>query len=187
MKISTFTSMVACCLAILSSPVAGQSTDSNAVMQTRIEMPSENIRNLNIMLMVTSLRCRGGAHDFSVEYDRFATTHGENIAIAHRQLEGRMAADYGNRGIKRRMDRESVRIANRFGQGHPRLNCAQLKEATAQLAMSQDSIRLTTMANRLLDTTAAGSSSSFARSTEATAITYDRSISLAEGPAWLRE
>ncbi|MCK0128587.1 hypothetical protein [Erythrobacter sp. F6033] len=115
---------------------------------------AENIRSLNIMLMVTSLRCRTGAHDFRGEYDLFARTHQQNLADAHKHLSRNMVATYGSKGPKRTLDRIGVTIANRYGDGHPTLDCSDLKSATSELARTQDRARLSVIANTLLESKA---------------------------------
>lgn len=109
-----------------------------------------NIQRLNIMLMVTSLRCRQTAHDFQSEYDLFATAHQQNLEEAHDALTADMVAEHGEDGTKRALDRIGVAIANHYGDGHPTLGCSDLKEVTLRLAMSQDRMRLSQMADDLL-------------------------------------
>jgi hypothetical protein len=116
-----------------------------------ISANAEAIRSLNIMLMVTSLRCRTSAFDFRSEYDMFARAHQANLAEAHDTLARGLVATHGEDGSHRALDRIGVRIANRYGDGHPTLGCSDLKEATLQLAMSQDGANLSRMADRLLD------------------------------------
>jgi len=111
---------------------------------------AEAIRSLNIMLMVTSLRCRTSAFDFRNEYDLFARAHQANLAEAHDTLARNMAATHGEDGSHRALDRIGVRIANRYGDGHPTLGCSDLKNVTLELAMSQDGANLSRMADRLL-------------------------------------
>ncbi|TRD10034.1 hypothetical protein FGU71_13645 [Erythrobacter insulae] len=112
---------------------------------------AENIRGLNIMLMVTSLRCRTGAHDFRAEYDMFARTHAQNLAEAHHHLSRKLVAVHGEDSTSRALDRIGVTIANSYGDGHPRLDCAELKRATFELARSQDRQRLSDLAAWLLE------------------------------------
>jgi len=111
---------------------------------------AENIRSLNIMLMVTSLRCRATAHDFQSDYDTFALTHRQNLAEASRHLRRNLSAAHGEKGSMRELDRIGVTIANKYGHGHPTLGCADLKSATQKLAMTQDRQHLSRMADRLL-------------------------------------
>ncbi len=111
---------------------------------------AENIRSLNIMLMVTSLRCRTSGHDFRGEYDLFAAAHQQNLTEAHIHLTNNLVASHGEDGSHRALDRIGVAIANRYGDGHPTMGCSQLKEATLKLAMSQDRAELALMADQLL-------------------------------------
>ena len=112
---------------------------------------AQAIRSLNIMLMVTSLRCRTGAHDFRSEYDMFSRTHQRSIEEASDQLTNDLVAAYGEDGSHRELDRMGVSIANSYGDGHPTMGCSDLKEATLELAMSQDRSALTSMAGWLLE------------------------------------
>ncbi|MBV7259771.1 hypothetical protein [Erythrobacter crassostreae] len=112
---------------------------------------AENIRSLNIMLMVTSLRCRKSAHDFRGEYDMFSRKHQQNLAEPHTHLSRNLVVSYGEDGTARALDKTGVTIANRYGDGHPTLKCADLKRATFDLARSQDRMRLSNMADALLE------------------------------------
>lgn len=111
---------------------------------------AESIRKLNIMLMVTSLRCRSGEHAFESEYRRFNVAHQGSLEAAHRHLKRQMSATHGEREQQRALDRLGVSVANSYGNGHPWLDCAGLKQATTELTMSQDRQRLADMAGVLL-------------------------------------
>ncbi len=109
---------------------------------------AEEIRKLNIMLMVTSLRCRSGEHDFQPEYRQFTTAHQSSLSEARNHLQRQMTARYGKQ--KRQLDRIGVSVANTYGNGHPWMDCAGLKDATLKLTMSQDRQHLADMAGVLL-------------------------------------
>ncbi|MEP3421050.1 MAG: hypothetical protein ABJN35_04895 [Erythrobacter sp.] len=112
---------------------------------------AQNIRSLNIMLMVTSLRCRTSGHDFRGEYELFAAAHRQNLEEASQHLTHNLVASHGEDGSHRELDRMGVAIANQYGDGHPTMGCPELKQATLELAMSQDRAQLAAMAGRLLD------------------------------------
>ncbi|MEP3051191.1 MAG: S-adenosyl-L-homocysteine hydrolase [Erythrobacter sp.] len=131
----------AACVAI--SPI-------NAAQAQSANEEAENIRKLNIMLMVTSLRCRQGAHDFRAEYERFSAMHLATLNRAGEQLQGQLRAEYGNRGSERALDRVGVQMANSYGDGHPWLNCEQLKQVAHNLSLSGDRAMLSREAVRLL-------------------------------------
>jgi hypothetical protein len=111
---------------------------------------AENIRKLDIMLMVTSLRCRMGAHDFQPHYRKFSAAHLPTLNSAARNLEAGLTKQHGSRGAKRALDRMSVGMANQYGKGHPWLECSELKEITSQLAASRDPSHLKVAASELL-------------------------------------
>ncbi|MBX7534529.1 S-adenosyl-L-homocysteine hydrolase [Qipengyuania sp. GH1] len=110
----------------------------------------EQVRRLDIMLMVTSLRCRMGADDFQPHYRKFSATHITALNSAARRLEGGLVAAHGKKGAKRALDRISVGMANEYGQGHPWLGCAELKEITEDLSKNSDPAVLAQAADELL-------------------------------------
>ena len=119
-------------------------TDASAASQ------DEQIRRLDIMLMVTSLRCRMGADDFQPHYRKFSATHITALNSAARGLENGLVAAHGRKGAKRALDRISVGMANEYGQGHPWLGCAELKEITEDLSGNSDPAVLAQAADELL-------------------------------------
>ena len=110
----------------------------------------EQVRKLDIMLMVTSLRCRMGSDDFQPHYRKFSAAHLTSLNAAARRLESGLVARHGKKGATRALDRISVGMANEYGQGHPWLGCAELKEVTADLAKSKDPSVLAQAAEELL-------------------------------------
>lgn len=109
-----------------------------------------NIRKLDIMLMVTSLRCRTGEHDFQADYHRFAAKHLGSLNEASRQLRRSLVARHGSKGSKRALDRIGVSMANTYGDGHPWMGCAELKQVARDLSAAPDSSLLYDAAKRLL-------------------------------------
>ncbi len=127
--------------AILLAPMSANATAST---------DAENLRRLDIMLMVTSLRCRTGADDFQPQYRQFTTNHIATLNGAARTLEAGYVDQYGAKGAKRALDRISVGMANSYGQGHPWLGCSELKAITGNLAASRDPADLRIAAVELL-------------------------------------
>lgn len=115
---------------------------SPAVAQSRTS-GAEKVRRLDIMLMVTGLRCRNTADAFTTEYGRFTTRHIVELNAASDALRA-------ERGGVRALDRLSTTMANAYGQGHPWLNCAELKEIAADLAEARGSGALENAADVLL-------------------------------------
>ncbi|MCB2087296.1 MAG: S-adenosyl-L-homocysteine hydrolase [Sphingomonadaceae bacterium] len=98
------------------------------------ELSAEKLRKLDIMLMVSALRCRHGQDDFQADYNRFAQRHLPVMSAAHRTLSAQYAGRYGTSGGKRALDKLSVSMANRYGQGHPWMDCHELGAVTRELA-----------------------------------------------------
>lgn len=88
---------------------------------------AEQVRKLEIMLMVSSLRCRTGQGDFQPEYRAFSTRHAPTLKAASQKLRADLAKRHGEKGAKRALDKISVSMANRYGGGHPWMSCADMK------------------------------------------------------------
>jgi hypothetical protein len=111
---------------------------------------AEKLRKLDIMLMVTSLRCRTTADSFSVEYGQFTTNHLAELNHASDALRASLAHRFGPVGSARALDRISTVMANTYGQGHPWMSCRDLKAATAELAQVRGRHTLLQAADDLL-------------------------------------
>jgi len=111
---------------------------------------AEKLRRLDIMLMVTSLRCRTTASNFQPEFQRFEASHLKELNAAAGQLRQSLASQYGATGATRALDRMSTTMANQYGQGHPWLGCAELKVATRILANMRGPDALAEAADQLL-------------------------------------
>jgi hypothetical protein len=111
------------------------------------------LRSLDIMLMVTALRCRSGPHDFQSDYHQFSATHLSHLNAASRTLKRTFVASYGERNPARALDRMGVKIANAYGGGHPWMSCAELQQVTRDLSNSVDKASLAQNARHLLSPT----------------------------------
>lgn len=131
----------ACAAALLLIPAPGMAASAS---------DAENLRRLDIMLMVTSLRCRMGPHNFQPEYRQFSANHLVQLNSAARQLERGLVGQHGATGARRALDRISVSMANEYGQGHPWLDCSALKQIATDLAASHNPEDLDRAAAELL-------------------------------------
>lgn len=111
---------------------------------------AEKLRRLDIMLMVTSLRCRTTADNFQAEYQSFTTNHLAELNKANGELRDGLARQYGSGGSARALDRISTVMANTYGQGHPWLGCRDLKQVAGNLARAQGRSTLEEAADQLL-------------------------------------
>lgn len=111
---------------------------------------AEKIRRLDIMLMVTGLRCRNTADNFQADYGRFTSRQLPALNRASAQLRAELAARPGAAGGARALDRLSVEMANSYGLGHPWLGCHELKMITQNLAEVNGDDTLAEAADQLL-------------------------------------
>ena len=93
------------------------------------------LRQLDVMLMVGSLRCRTSAQDDRASYDRFLQRHRPQLGKANMAILGEMRTQLGAAGALDMLDRTSVRMANRYGE-QASYGCNDLGEVTAALAES---------------------------------------------------
>lgn len=128
-------------LAVLATPtvaMAGPTEDAEA------------LRKLDIMLMVTSLRCRKGADNFQADYQRFSSSHIVTLNAAAKTLHAQHVKRSGAAGAKKALDKISVGMANDYGNGHPWLGCGELKQVARDLAAAKHPSHLANAANELL-------------------------------------
>lgn len=111
---------------------------------------AEKLRRLDIMLMVTGLRCRTTAYNFQADYGRFTTNHIAALNAASRELKANLAKRHGAAGANRALDKLSVTMANDYGNGHPWLGCDQLKKIASGLAAAKGTGPLVEAADQLL-------------------------------------
>jgi hypothetical protein len=93
------------------------------------------LRQLDVMLMVGSLRCRSTGQDYRAAYDRFLLHHRPALGKANQAILGEMRMKLGSVGALDTLDRASVRMANRYGE-QTGYGCGDLGEVTAALAES---------------------------------------------------
>lgn len=125
---------------LAAQPLAAQSVDDEA----------EALRRLDIMLMVTSLRCRFSADDFQADYQRFSARHLTTLNAASDEMNAGYALRHGERAARRYLDTVSTTMANQFGQGHPWLDCAALGEETRRLSAGASRSELVLAAQEML-------------------------------------
>lgn len=111
---------------------------------------AEKLQRLNIMLMVTALRCRRTSDDFTSDYRRFTTQQAEPLSRAGAQLRGQFVQRLGTKAGAAAFERLSTSMANNYGQGHPWLGCRQLKQVAKNLVQVQGGATLVAAADQLL-------------------------------------
>lgn len=152
----TFIRKAAFCLAASGMVMATPS-------QASVSGDAEKLRRLDIMLMVTGLRCRHGADDFQADFQDFEAAHLPALNGAAAELRNGLAVVHGNSGAERALDRISTVMANQYGAGHPWLECGELKMVAKSLAQMQGSDALIEAADQLLATSGTPAQLTWAR------------------------
>jgi hypothetical protein len=116
---------------------------------SEVEVKAAGVANLNMMMMVTALRCRSGKDNFLPEYNRFVKSNNPVLGAQNAIIKARFARLNGAKGAEGAMDRFTIGLANHYGTGHASMGCSQLKSLAADLASrSRDSDSLIDLADR---------------------------------------
>ena len=111
---------------------------------------AEKMRRLDIMLLVTGLRCRTTADDFQPDFEAFETKHRRDLNVADRQLRAEFGTRSGTAATAKEMDHINVEMANTYGNGHPWMGCHDLKGVVHDLASMTGPKPLLVVAEQLL-------------------------------------
>jgi len=111
---------------------------------------AQKLRQLDIMLMVTGLRCRTTVDDFQPDFQAFEAHHFAELNHAAAQMRSEYVGQFGLRGADRELERVSTMMANAYGNGHPWLGCHDLKMVAKDLAISDGEAPLLAAADQLL-------------------------------------
>jgi len=98
------------------------------------------IKHLTTMLMVTALRCRKSQSNFLPHYNQFVMKHNSLIGSQNALIRGHLRKTMGKRAVLTANDRISIGFANRYGSGHPTMDCATLSNFTKEMASQQRNI-----------------------------------------------
>jgi hypothetical protein len=102
---------------------------------TSAEQDAAKVANLNMMMMVSALRCRKGPDDFLADYNRFVTNNNPVIGSQNAAVRSHFARINGNGNADAAMDKFIIGIANSYGGGHQWLGCAQLKLVAQDISL----------------------------------------------------
>jgi hypothetical protein len=101
---------------------------------TDSEAQAASVANLNMMMMVTALRCRKGPDNFLAEYNRFVTGNNAALGAQNAVIKARFARLNGVKASEGAMDRFTIGLANHYGTGHGEMGCKELKNLASELA-----------------------------------------------------
>jgi len=98
------------------------------------------VRDLQTMLMVAGLRCRGTANDVLSGYNRFVNANRGAIVTVNDQLKAHFKTAYGAIEGQRSYDRFTTALANAYGAGGDgSANCADMAKLAGEAAAARGS------------------------------------------------
>lgn len=114
-------------VSLLSSPAQASCWNANQVEAIKL-------RHLDVMLMVTALRCRNSQHNYLPEYNQFVTKNRTILAKANIIIRNHYYNEMPKKHALNEYDRLVVTMANNYGTGHHQYNCQQLSEFAKSLS-----------------------------------------------------
>jgi hypothetical protein len=103
--------------ALMAAVTFGQAHAAGGDCWSAQEISAAKIRDLQTMLMVAGLRCRGTGTDVLTGYNRFVATNRVAIVEVNNRLKGHFDAAYGAVEGQRSYDRFTTALANAYGAG----------------------------------------------------------------------
>lgn len=106
------------------------------------------IREFDIMLMVSALRCQVKGVDFVADYNRFVVGNKAVLVGANDQIRGHFNTAMGGKAALDAYDQMSTAMANRYGNGGVSDDCETLRAiATGATVATPESTRAFLLAN----------------------------------------
>jgi hypothetical protein len=110
--------VLAAATALMSGEVQAASCWSDTAYQ------AAQLRDLDTMLMVATLRCRLKGNDFSADYNRFVVGKRAILSAANVEMQSAFSQTVGKARALGAYDDFMTKIANSYGMGTAGMNCA---------------------------------------------------------------
>jgi hypothetical protein len=98
------------------------------------QQDAARIKHLNMMLMVTGLRCRNGSDNFLPDYNRFVSNNNAVLGAQNALIRSHLAQKHGAKRAVSALDEMSIGMANKYGNGHSSMGCKELKALAKKLS-----------------------------------------------------
>jgi hypothetical protein len=126
--------------ALMIAMACGQASAANNECWAAQTVAAAKVRDLQTMLMVAGLRCRGTGDDVLAGYNRFVTTNRAALVVFNNLLKGHFRAVYGSVEGQRSYDRFTTALANAYGAGGSgSADCADMARLAAEAADARGS------------------------------------------------
>ncbi|MCH4150898.1 MAG: hypothetical protein LKF30_02985 [Sphingobium sp.] len=131
--------VLAAATALMSGEVQAASCWSDTAYQ------AAQLRDLDTMLMVATLRCRLKGNDFSADYNRFVVGKRAILSAANVEMQSAFSQTVGKARALGAYDDFMTKIANSYGMGTAGMNCADYA-ALARAAAEAPAVRASVVA-----------------------------------------
>ncbi len=111
------------------------STIAQAECWTPTDVEAAQVRSMETMLMVGSLKCRNTPDNFITQFNGFVRTYRPALLQANEQLRQHFASVDGPRAL----DSFVTSIANRYGDGSSGLSCQDMRSILDEVFDAGDS------------------------------------------------
>lgn len=118
---------------VAGAALALAATPVHAACWTQAEVAAAKVRDLDTMLMVSSLRCRFESAALLHTYNAMVTRHRAGLTEANMRLKAHFSPSIGGANA---LDRYITQVANRYGAGVDNLSCTSL-QSIAQAALAE--------------------------------------------------
>lgn len=126
--------------ALAVSMSTGQAQAATSDCWSAQEVSAAKVRDLQTMLMVAGLRCRGTGSDVLAAYNRFVVTNRSAIVDVNNRLKAHFNTAYGPTEGQRSYDRFTTALANAYGAGGSgTANCDDMIALAEDAAATQGS------------------------------------------------
>ncbi len=120
---------------------------------TEKEQDAAKLANLNMMMMVSALRCRNGADNFLDKYNQFVRLYNPLLGSHNATIRSHFARTNGARAAEAASDRFVIGIANNYGAGHDSMDCGELRSLASTLSeRGHDAASLLALADATIET-----------------------------------
>lgn len=126
--------------ALMAALCFGQASAATSDCWSAQTIAAAKVRDLQTMLMVAGLRCRGTSNDVLAGYNRFVAANRGAIVAVNDQLKAHFRTAYGAAEGQRSYDRFTTALANAYGAGgEGSANCADMARLAAEAAAARGS------------------------------------------------
>lgn len=102
-------------LAATAAATAMVATSAQAGCWSEAEYRAAHVKELEVMLLVESLKCRATPANFIEDYNRFIEVSRPTLTKVNATMKGHFAGEVGARGADNAFDSYLIKVANRYG------------------------------------------------------------------------